>query len=51
MERINNIVSENDAKFKALIDCPEYQKLKQEINGEYFAMIKGRERHDAMLNR
>jgi len=51
MERINTIVSENDAKFKALIDCPEYQKLKQEINGEYFAMIKGMERHNAMINR
>jgi hypothetical protein len=51
MERINNIVSENDAKFKALIDCPEYQKLKQEINSEYFAMIKGMERHNAMINR
>ena len=51
MQRINKLVSENDAKFKALIDCPDYQKLKQEINSEYFAMIKGMERHNAMINR
>ena len=51
MQRIEKMIAENQAKFDAIINCPKYKKLQDEINGEYFAMIKGRERHNEMVNR
>lgn len=51
IQRIDKTIKENQAKFDAIVNCPKYQKLKQEINAEYFAMIKGRERHNAMMQR
>jgi adenylate kinase family enzyme len=49
MAEINNKMVVGDAKFKALIDCPKYQKLKQGINSEYTAMIQGRNKFNAMI--
>ena len=49
MAKINNKMVASDATFKALIDCPKYQKLKQEINSEYTAMIKNRKQFNDMI--
>ena len=49
MAKINNKMVASDSTFKALIDCPKYQKLKQEINSEYIAMIKGKNQFNAMI--
>ena len=51
MERMEKMIAENQAKLDAIKNCPDYKKLQDEINGEYFAMIKGMERHNAMINR
>jgi hypothetical protein len=51
MERMDKILKESQAKLDAIKNCPDYKKLQDEINGEYFAMIKGMERHNAMINR
>ena len=51
MQRMDKILKESQAKLDALKNCPDYKKLQDEINGEYFAMIKGRERHNEMVNK
>jgi hypothetical protein len=32
-------------------NCPKWKKLKQEINAEHAAMIKGRNQFNAMMGR
>ena len=49
MAEIDKKRAASDATFQALVDCPKYQKLKQEINSEYTAMIKGRNQFNAMI--
>lgn len=49
MAEIDKKRAASDATFQALVDCPKYQKLKQEINLEYSAMIKGKKQFDEML--
>ena len=51
MQRVEKLIAENQAKFDAIVNCPKYKKLQDEINGEYFAMVKGRERHNEMVNK
>ena len=51
MQRIEKMIAENQAELDAIKNCPDYKKLQDEINGEYFAMVKGMERHNAMINR
>jgi hypothetical protein len=51
MQRVEKLIAENQAKLDAIKNCPDYKKLQDEINWEYFAMIQGLERHNAMINR
>ena len=51
MQRMDKILKESQAKLDAIKNCPDYKKMQDEINGEYLAMIKGRERHNEMVNK
>ena len=49
--KINATIKESDAKLSSVKNCPKWKKVKQEINSEYAAMIKGRNQFNAMVNR
>tara|TARA_R100000951_G_C2601713_1_gene168390 strand:- start:108 stop:452 length:345 start_codon:yes stop_codon:yes gene_type:complete len=51
MANIEAITKESDAKLLAMKNCPKWKKLKQEINSEHAAMIKGRNQFNAMMGR
>ena len=51
MANIEAITKESDAKLLAMKNCPKWKKLKQEINSEHDAMIKGRNQFNAMMGR
>ena len=51
MANIEAITKESDAKLLAMKNCPKWKKLKQEINSEHAAMVKGRNQFNAMMGR
>ena len=51
MAGIEAITKESDAKLLEMKNCPKWKKLKQEINSEHAAMIKGRNQFDAIMGR
>ena len=51
MAGIEAITKESDAKLLAMKNCPKWKKLKQEINSEHAAMIKGRNQFNAIIGR
>ena len=51
MAGIEAITKESDAKLLAMKNCPKWKKLKQEINSEHAALVKGRNQFNAMMGR
>jgi uncharacterized membrane protein YraQ (UPF0718 family) len=51
MAGIEAITKESDSKLLAMKNCPKWKKLKQEINAEHAAMLKGRNQFNAMMGR
>ena len=51
MAGIEAITKESDAKLLAMKNCPKWKNLKQEINSEHVAMLKGRNQFNAMMGR
>jgi len=51
MAGIEAITKESDAKLLAMKNCPKWKKLKQEINSEHAAMLKGRNQFNAIMGR